>query len=152
LLERRLSVEELQERRVRYERSRRPGIATYRSLVDDRLADGFTPLESDLERELALAVGLVPGGPQVVWQAPAPWAPDDKRVDAMIPAWRLVLEADGRRWHARVADFDNDRWRDNQAAALGLRVMRFTYIHLTQRRREVAELIAAAGSATSAAA
>ena len=70
----------------------------------------------------------------------------------MIPAWRLVLEADGRRWHARVADFDNDRWRDNQAAALGLRVMRFTYIHLTERRREVADLISAAGSATSAAA
>jgi len=51
-----------------------------------------------------------------------------------------------------VADFDNDRWRDNQAAALGLRVMRFTHLHLTQRRKEVAELIGAAGLATSAAA
>jgi very-short-patch-repair endonuclease len=69
----------------------------------------------------------------------------------MIPAWRLVLEADGRRWHARVADFDNDRWRDNQAAALGLRVMRFTHPHLTHRLREVADLITAAGSASLAA-
>lgn len=152
LLERRLTVEELQERRLRYEHSRRAGIATFRALVDDRLADGFTPLESELERELSSVLRLVTGCTTVRWQAPAPWAPDDKRVDALIPAWGIVLEADGRRWHARVADFDNDRWRDNEAAALGLRVMRFTYTHLTQRRREVAGLIAMAGAATSAAA
>jgi hypothetical protein len=152
LLERRLTVDELQERRLRYDRSRRPGIATFRALVDDRLADGYTPKESELERGLALVLELVAGCPTVQWQAPAPWASDAQRVDAMIPAWRIVLEADGRRWHARVADFDNDRWRDNQAAALGLRVMRFTHTHLTQRRREVAALISAAGAVTSAAA
>jgi len=84
----------------------------------------------------------------VTWQVPAPWSPGDQRVDAFILEWRLILEADGRRWHARVADFDNDRWRDNQAAAMGLRVQRFTFTHLTQRRGEVAELIAAAGAAT----
>jgi hypothetical protein len=152
LLERRLTVDELQERRERYDRSRRPGIATFRALVDDRLIDGFTPLESELERGLSAVLELVPGCPTVHWQAPAPWAPDKQRVDAMIPAWGVVLEADGRRWHARVSDFDNDRWRDNQAAALGLRVMRFTHTHLTRRRREVAELIHAAGVATATAA
>jgi very-short-patch-repair endonuclease len=66
-------------------------------------------------------------------------------VDACIPAWGLVLEADGRRWHARVEDFDRDRWRDNQAAALGLRVMRFTHVHLVHRQLEVIRLIVDAG-------
>ena len=152
LLERRVSVEELQERRLRYENSRRPGFATYRALVDERLADGFVPKESDLEQALAAAIAMVVGCPEVVWQAPAPWAPDQQRVDTMIARWGLVLEADGRRWHARLADFDNDRWRDNQAAALGLRVMRFTFTHLTQRRLEIVQLITAAGRASSAAA
>jgi hypothetical protein len=152
LLERRVTVDELQERRQRYEESRRPGFATFRALVDHRSADSFEPPASELERELASALALVNGCPPVVWQAPAPWAPDDQRVDVMIPTWRLVLEADGRRWHARVADFDTDRWRDNQAAALGLRVMRFTHVHLTRRRPEVAQLIAAAGAATPVAA
>lgn len=152
LLERTVTVDELQERRLRYEGSRRAGIATFRALVDHRSADAFEPPASELERQLALALGLVQDCPPVVWQAPAPWAPDHQRVDVMIPTWQLVLEADGRRWHARVADFDNDRWRDNQAAALGLRVMRFTHVHLTRRRTEVAQLIAAAGSATRTAA
>jgi hypothetical protein len=151
LLDKRVTVDELQERRLRYEHSRRAGMPLFRALVDDRLAEGFVPPASDLERLLGAALDLVPGCPEVIWQAPAPWAPDQQRVDTMIPAWRLVLEADGRRWHARVADFDNDRWRDNQAAALGLRVMRFTHPHLTHRLREVADLITAAGSASLAA-
>jgi hypothetical protein len=152
LLDGRLTVEELQERRLRYEHSRRAGMPTFRALVDDRLADGYIPPSTELERQLEATISRVPACPHVVWQAPAPWAPEAQRVDAMIPAWRLILEADGRRWHARVADFDKDRWRDNQAAALGLRVLRFTHLHLTQRRREVVELIAAAGAATAAAA
>ena len=152
LLEQRLAVEELQERRLRYEHSRRPGCALFRSLVDERMAAGYVPPASELERELAKVLELVDGCPPVVWQAPAPWAPDDQRVDAMIPPWGLVLEADGRRWHARTRDFDTDRWRDNQAAALGLRVMRFTYLHLTKRRHEVAALIRDAGATHVAAA
>src|SRR4051812_25993656 len=147
LLNKRVTIDELQERRLRYDHSRRAGIPLFRALVDDRLADGFVPPASELERLLGAALDLVPACPEVIWQAPAPWAPDDQRVDTMIPAWRLVLEADGRRWHARVDDFDKDRWRDNQAAALGLRVMRFTHPHLTHRLREVAELITAAGTA-----
>ena len=152
LLERRVSVDELQERRLAYEHSRRRGMPLLRALVDERLESGELPLESDLERQLAVTLALVPGCPEVTWQVPAPWSPVDQRVDAFILEWRLILEADGRRWHARVADFDNDRWRDNQAAAMGLRVQRFTFTHLAQRRREVAELIAAAGAATARAA
>jgi hypothetical protein len=144
LLDRRLTIDELQERRIAYEHSRRPGIATLRALVDERLDTTPTPAESELERLLQATVALRPDIPPVHWQAPAPWS-DDERVDGLIPEWGIVLEADGRRWHARVADFETDRWRDNQAAARGLRVMRFTHTHVTQRPEEVAALIAAAG-------
>lgn len=44
-------------------------------------------------------------------------------VDAYIPRWRLTIEADGRRWHTRKADFERDRRRDNAAAAHGLVVL-----------------------------
>ena len=49
------------------------------------------------------------------------------RVDAFIPEWSLVIEADSRRWHARQQDFESDRVRDNALAAKGIQVLRFTY-------------------------
>jgi len=69
----------------------------------------------------------------------------------MIDAWGLIIEADGRSWHARVAAFETDRWRDNQAAAHGLRVQRFTYTMLRHRPDEVVAIIEQAGHATLAA-
>jgi very-short-patch-repair endonuclease len=72
-------------------------------------------------------------------------------VDGLVPAWGLILEADGRTWHARVRDFETDRWRDNQAAAHGLRVQRFTYAHLRYRVDEVVAIIELAGRASLAA-
>ena len=40
---------------------------------------------------------------------------------------RVGVEADGRRWHARNEDFENDRRRDNALLRRGIRVIRFTY-------------------------
>ncbi|MGH9244633.1 MAG: hypothetical protein ACRD29_10020 [Acidimicrobiales bacterium] len=42
--------------------------------------------------------------------------------------------------------FDADRWRDNQAAAHGYRLLRFTWVHVTQRPNEVIELIGRVGA------
>ena len=44
----------------------------------------------------------------------------------MPPDWNLVIEADGRNWHARVEDFEEDRRRDNELATRGIQVLRFT--------------------------
>ena len=55
------------------------------------------------------------------------------------------MQADGRSWHARVSAFETDRWRDNQAAAHGLRVQRFTYTRLRHRPDEVVAIIEQAG-------
>lgn len=146
-----MKIAELDERRRAYEHAHRPGIALLRALVDQRLDDAWTPNESELETLLRSAVAQVPNCPPVRWQAPAPWG-GGERVDGLIEAWRLVLEADGRRWHARVRDFDRDRWRDNRAAASGLRVQRFTHAHLTHRMDDVIAIIVQAGLATAAAA
>ena len=53
------------------------------------------------------------------------------RVDAYLPTWELVVEADGRRWHTRASDFEKDRARDNRLQAAGYKVCRFTYRDLT---------------------
>ena len=61
-----------------------------------------------------------------------PWRESAEfRVDAFIPPWKLIVEADGRHWHTRVRDFEIDRGRDNLAVAHGLGVMRFTHSALT---------------------
>lgn len=149
LLDRKMAVDELVERLVAHERSRKPGIATWRALVGERAGDGWSPPESVLEALLWDAFERVPGHPDAFRQASPPWWPPGAgRHDIVVPAWRLILEADGRRWHARVHDFDSDRWRDNVAAANGYRVQRFTYTHLTTRLSEVTMTIAAAGAAT----
>jgi hypothetical protein len=139
------TVEELQERLETYRSSRRAGIGLLRALVGERCEHGWVPPESELEALLQETIAMIPNCPPVRWQCPAPWDPQGQRVDGFIPAWSVVLEADGRRWHARVRDFERDRWRDNQAAALGLRVMRFTHVHLVHRRLEVIQLIVDAG-------
>lgn len=55
------------------------------------------------------------------------------RVDVYVPSVRLVIEADGRNWHARWEKMESDRVRDNALAARGIQTLRFTYEMLTTR-------------------
>ncbi len=57
-----------------------------------------------------------------------------QRVDALIPGWQAIIEADGRRWHTRVDDFERDLERDNDAVTHGYRPVRFSWHQLTARR------------------
>jgi hypothetical protein len=98
--------------------------------VLDRFGSGETIKESELER-LARHVLQHPELPLVVWQAPFPGREVGAcRVDGLIPAWGIVIELDGRAWHARVDDFERDRRRDQAAAAAGLLTLRFTYAQI----------------------
>jgi very-short-patch-repair endonuclease len=147
LLDRKVTVDELVERRMALELSRRPGIGLWRALVEERAEEGWVPPESKLEALLWHTLLDLPGQPKVLRQVAMPWwEPNEGRVDALIPQWRTIVEADGRRWHARVKDFEADRWRDNVAQANGYRVLRFTHLHLTQRPDEVRELIVQAAN------
>jgi very-short-patch-repair endonuclease len=139
---RRLRVEELEERLAFYVYSRRAGLPALRALVGERATRGWVPPESELEAILLRVLSRLPGHPRVVRQAPLPfWSRQPGRVDVLLPDHRVIIEADGRRWHTRVADFDSDRWRDNQAAANGHRVMRFTWVHLHDLADDALDLI-----------
>jgi very-short-patch-repair endonuclease len=65
----------------------------------------------------------------------------EHRVDFVCVERRLIIEVDGRRWHTRVQDFDNDLWRTNEAVAHGYRVLRFTWVHLTTAPQAVVAMI-----------
>ncbi len=83
--------------------------------------------------------------PAMVRQAPLPWRPRGaSRVDVLIPSWSAIIEADGRRWHTRVRDFEVDQERNNEAVLNGFRTLRFTWSQITTRpewlRREVDRL------------
>ncbi len=108
---------------------RTPGTPLLRELIKTRRPSApsweATVLESLLER--VLRVDEIPA-----WTREYEFALSDRaiRVDLFIPAASLVVEADGRNWHSRLQDFERDRQRDNELAARGIQVLRFTYTML----------------------
>jgi hypothetical protein len=142
LLRGRLSMIDLEERLSVYAGSRRAGLPVLRSVIGDRRENGPGPAVSDLERRGDRILRRLQGRPAIVAEASFPWLKRGSgRVDRYLPDDGIIIEFDGRRWHARLQDFDTDRWRDNQAAAAGLAVLRFTWVHVTTRPREVVSLI-----------
>lgn len=147
LLTGKVLVDDLAERAATKVAMRRPGGADAEALVEDRRATEWQKLDSILELLTVPLLRALPPDVQVVLQATMDWwQPGEGRVDIYIPAWRLIIELDGRRWHARVQAFDADRWRDNVAVANGHVVLRFTHAHLTLRPQEVVDLVLAAGA------
>jgi len=61
------------------------------------------------------------------------------RVDFFWPDVRLIIELDGRRWHARFEDFDRDHKRDLHFLAMGYPTARITWTMLTEDPDSVAE-------------
>lgn len=114
----------------------RAGTVALRSVLDALLDDEPFP-ESQLE--LALLRLLVEGGLSGLRrQYRPPWF-DGVRgiVDFADPEARLVVEADGRRWHSTRQAFDADRRRDRVAAGHGWHVLRFGWQEVTGRPDEV---------------
>jgi hypothetical protein len=104
----------------------KPGVDTVVEMLEER-GDGHVPPGSELER--ALFATLDAGGlPSPTRQLPLPGRgsiagiADGGYLDA-----QMVLEADGRRWHARVAAARLDRERDAQVARAGWVPLRFVY-------------------------
>lgn len=104
----------------------KPGMATVATVLDDRCGT-TVPAASTLERSLftALAAG---GLPEPVRQMLLPGrGPVRGLVDAAYPDARIVIEADGRTYHMRLADMRRDRERDAQVVKAGWVTMRFIY-------------------------
>jgi hypothetical protein len=124
----------------------KPGIAKLARVLDAR-SDGPVPAGSDLERCMfgALAAG---GLPAPARQTPLPGRGlADGLVDGSYSDARLILEADGRRWHTRIRDLAKDHVRDAEAARVGWETLRFVYEQIVEEPDEVCATVADVRSA-----
>lgn len=112
-------------------RSGVPGVRMMRTVLDD-LSD--EPMdESELERLvwLGLAAHQVEGFQR---QYRPPWFDGIRgTVDFADPIARVVLEADGRRWHAAEQAMAEDRRRDRRAVSEGWVVLRVSWNEVKHR-------------------
>jgi very-short-patch-repair endonuclease len=120
----------VQQRYLDFVGSRRPGLQALGRLIDRCSESEPEVAESVLECRLYAVLGR-PGMPAYRRQAPLPWAPE-RRADAVLVDAPVLIEADGRRWHSRRADFERDRRRDNLAVRHGFHTLRYTYSELTE--------------------
>jgi hypothetical protein len=121
----------------------RRGIGTLTSLLDVRgpaVAQPRSLLERSADELLALT-----GLPPAEREYPLPTllaargGPSEGLVDRAWPEVELIIEIDGRPWHARERDMARDRRRDRQAAAAGWQTLRI----LDEEIRDVAEEVVA---------
>ena len=119
----------------------KPGIARLARVLDAR-SDGPVPAGSDLEWSMFRA--LVAGGlPAPARQTPLPGRGlAEGLVDASYSDARVILEADGRRWHTRIRDLAEDHVRDAEAARVGWETLRFVYEQIAEEPEEVCATVA----------
>jgi very-short-patch-repair endonuclease len=132
-----------------YEELSRPGKHGMKKLgrILAERGPGYVPPESTLER-LLLKVLRNAGLPKPRLQAQLPWRTTlPSRCDAIYDDARIILEADGRRWHTRVDQMANDRRRDREALNHGYRPYRFVYEELKRDPKMVVETITEARAA-----
>jgi very-short-patch-repair endonuclease len=105
----------------------KPGVRVLVDVLAER--DGRPPAASHLEHLLHEAARLA--GVRAVAQAPLPTRGVlTGLVDLAVVESRLILEADGRRWHAREQAMARDRQRDREAARQGWLTLRFVHADL----------------------
>ncbi len=115
---------------ARVARPGKPGVAALAATLDER-SEQAVPSASVLEQ--ALFAALVAGGlpaPSPQRALPGPGAVAGL-VDGAYDDCRLIIEADGRRWHTRVEQLRRDHERDAEAARAGWQTLRFLYEQVT---------------------
>jgi len=125
----------------------RTGTSRMARLLDERIG-GYTPTESDLEARFATLCRLR-GLPDGERQMTAPWqsatataaSRSRERVDLAYRAERLIVELDGRRYHAQLEAMARDRRRDQLALACGWSTLRFTWWQITKEPAFVAGIV-----------
>jgi len=144
LLRRSTTVDALLDHHAVMVARRQRGARSLASVPAERHGEHVPPT-NELEAVLYRLLDQLLGG-GYVRQSPFPWWPDaPQRVDAYVPAWRRIIEADGRAWHARHRDFERDRRRDHLAQRNGIEVTRFTYRQLVHEPGYVLDLLRALG-------
>ncbi|UDY34989.1 type IV toxin-antitoxin system AbiEi family antitoxin domain-containing protein [Dermatobacter hominis] len=126
----------------------RRGIGTLATLLDERRPSDPTP-RSRLERsadELLALTGLPPAEREYPLPSllVADGGPVEGFVDRAWPDVQLIVEVDGRPWHARERDMARDRRRDRRAAAAGWQTLRILDEEVSDVPDEVvADIVAA---------
>jgi hypothetical protein len=133
----RIGIEEVEEVVDQVARRGKPGIQKVRSIIEERQSGPRNG--SPLERRGA-EVLRIGGLPEPRFEFAIPWDPE-RRFDAAYPGERLAIEWDSKRWHELADAFSRDRERDRQAVLHGWRVLRFTWIDVTERPLEVVETV-----------
>lgn len=105
------------------------GLEKLIALLEER-GPGYVPPASELERLLFTALAAA-GMEPPIRQFPLPGrGAIEGLVDAAYVPEKLILEADGRRWHTRVRDFPRDALRRNEAARVGWQTLGFLWDEL----------------------
>jgi very-short-patch-repair endonuclease len=118
----------------------KPGIERVARVLEAR-GDGYVPPGSELERALfdALAAGGLPA-PERQVRLPGR-GPVQGIVDGAYRDARIVLEADGRRWHTRMAAARQDRERDAQVVRSGWVPLRWVYEQIVHHPDELCDVV-----------
>ncbi len=119
----------------------KPHLGILVALLDKR-GPGKVPPQSVLERRLFELI-QTHGLPEPIRQYPHPGRLfTDGCVDAAYLEAKLIVEADGRRWHTRMKDMARDALRDAEASRAGWATLRLPYESITDEPDWTAELIA----------
>lgn len=126
------------------ERHRRPGAPTLRRALEGR-THGYVPTGSELERMLDAILLTIPGVLPEKEVSLRGRGTLPHRVDRLVRQPPLIIEADGRLWHARLEQMETDRQRDRRALKLGFPTVRYGWWELVNNpvevRRELMELL-----------
>lgn len=114
----------------RVRRRGKPGVARLGDVLD-LLGPGSGVPHSELERLLDRAI-VLSGLPSPTHEHPLPSVQClDGFVDRCFAGARLIVEADGRKWHERRRNMARDAERDIEAARGGFQTVRLMWEHLT---------------------
>jgi len=126
----------------------RRGLRRLRPLIVAR-GDGFIAPQSQLEAAF-LAFVRSRGLPEPVRQHPLAGSVGRiGTVDFAYPEVRVLVELDGRLGHSQVVDFEADRRRDQEAVAIGWRVIRITWRQLHREPDRIERVLRAVLQPTS---
>jgi hypothetical protein len=120
------------------QRTRRAGAANLSRALEGR-THGYVPPRSELERLLDAIIATL-GCPPPEHEVDLPTHPlEPHRVDRLFRAPPLIVEGDGRLWHARLQTMDQDRRRDRRALRLGYPTVRYGWHELRHCAADVQE-------------
>ena len=110
-------------------RTRRAGAPQLTKALEGR-THGYVPARSELERVLDLVIATLPVAPPRREVDLPNRENEPHRVDRLFTDPPLIVEGDGRLWHARLASMENDKRRDRRALLLGYPTVRYGWHEL----------------------